>query len=325
MHTSDTAVKPADAIVAVDVGATWTRAALVDGLGQITGKRQVATPADGDRDALLAPLLALVDELLGDHPDAAPRAIGIASIGPLDAASGTITGRPPNVGEGWRGLPLGPAFADRYNLPCAVERDTNVSALGEHAFGAARGAEDFIYLTVSSGIGGAIFSRGRLLTGAHGVAGELGHIPVDFDGPVCGCGRRGCAEAIASGTALGSAGRAAVADGSWPDGPPHASARDVGAAAEAGTPAPQAIMARARAAFAAFAVGLVNAFDPPLIVVGGAVAVAEGDRLLDPARAAVKAYALGRAVQNVQIVPAALGPDNGLIGCLPLVGPENKE
>jgi glucokinase len=299
-------------IVAVDIGATWIRTALADGRGNLHGKAQLPTPRDGTADEILAPLLAAIDALLASRAPSAPQptAIGISAMGPVDARTGTLAGRPPNLGDGWRDLPLGPALSNRYNLPATVGRDTNVAALGERFYGAARGREDFIYLTVSSGIGGAVVSDGRLLTGAHGYGGELGHMPVDLSGPPCGCGLHGCIEAIVSGTALAAqARRLHLGD----------DARDLLAAAGAGHPEATKIMDNARTAFAQFAVGLVNAFDPSAIVVGGAVAHAEGERLLAPARTAINDYALARARQDVQLLPAALGADNGLIGCLPLV------
>jgi glucokinase len=299
-------------IVAVDIGATWIRTALADGRGNLHGKAAIATPRDGTAEAILAPLHAAIDALLASRAPTQPQptAIGVAAMGPLDSATGTLTGRPPNLGDGWRDLPLGPALSNRYNLPTTVGRDTNVAALGERFYGAARGREDFIYLTVSSGIGGAVVSDGRLLTGAHGFGGELGHMPVDLSGPPCGCGLHGCIEAIVSGTALArEAQHLQLGD----------NARDLLTAAGAGHPQAAAVMEHARGAFAQFAVGLVNAFDPSAIVVGGAVAIAEGERLLAPAREAINTYALARARQDVKVLPAALGADNGLIGCLPLV------
>ncbi|WP_051223519.1 ROK family protein [Conexibacter woesei] len=299
-------------IVAVDIGATWIRTALADGRGNLHGKAQLPTPRDGTADEILAPLFAATDALLASRAPTAPQptAIGVAAMGPIDARTGTLAGRPPNLGDGWRDLPLGPALSNHHNLPTTVGRDTNVAALGERFYGAARGREDFIYLTVSSGIGGAVVSDGHLLTGAHGFGGELGHMPVDLSGPPCGCGLHGCIEAIVSGTALArQAQRLQLGD----------DARDLLAAAAAGHPEATKVMDNARAAFAQFAVGLVNAFDPSAIVVGGAVAHAEGERLLAPARTAINDYALARARQDVHVLPAALGADNGLIGCLPLV------
>ncbi len=225
----------------------------------------------------------------------------------------------------------------------SCERDTNVAALGEHAYGAAKGVDDFVYLTVSTGLGGAIFSRGRLLTGASGVAGELGHIPVMVGGPVCGCGGVGHLEALCSGTAIARAGRDAgigvrrdANGGALPPAgvaPAGATAvadslaltaADVTAAEQAGDERAAAIMRRAREAFAAGVVGIVNALNPRLIVVGGGIARAEGERLLGPARAAVAAHALAPAAAVVEVVPAALGDDVGLIGCVPLVAGEKE-
>jgi glucokinase len=239
-----------------------------------------------------------------------PVAVGVAAVGPLDARRGTLLG-PPNLGPGYRDLNLATPLRHSFGLPVYLERDTNVAALGEHAYGAARGVDDFVYLTVSTGLGGAIFAGGRLYLGATGVAGELGHLPVMLDGPQCGCGGTGHLEALCSGTGIARAGREA--------GLAASDAADVAAAERAGDSRAAAVMERARTAFAFGVVGIVNALNPRLIVVGGGVARAEGERLLGPARAAIARQALAPAAAAVELVPAALGDDVGLVGCLELV------
>jgi glucokinase len=166
-----------------------------------------------------------------------------------------------------------------------------------------------------------------LLHGPDGTAGELGHLLVDLDGPPCGCGARGHLEAIASGAAVARAAREAVCSGESPllravadrTGPEHISAADVAAAEEAGDPGAAAIMERARRAFAAAMVVIVDVFNPTLVVVGGSIARAQGDRLLQPARDAVRATAFRTPGRRVSVVSAALGDDVSLVGCLPLV------
>lgn len=332
------------AVLAIDLGATWTRAAVVSRAGEVAARSAAHTPADGAPERLAEAVLVVAGQALaaaGVGGDGVV-AVGVASVGPLDAHAGVLFA-PPNLGGGYRGLDLATPLRRRFDVPVFVQRDTNVAALGEHAYGAAKGVDDFVYLTVSTGLGGAIFSRGRLLTGASGVAGELGHIPVMVGGPVCGCGGVGHLEALCSGTAIARAGRDAgigvrrdANGGALPPAgvaPAGATAvadslaltaADVTAAEQAGDERAAAIMRRAREAFAAGVVGIVNALNPRLIVVGGGIARAEGERLLGPARAAVAAHALAPAAAVVEVVPAALGDDVGLIGCVPLVAGEKE-
>src|SRR6185295_8540428 len=135
--------------------------------------------------------------------------IGLSSPGPVDPTTGFVL-EPPNLGPDFRDIPLAPALGEALGLPAFLDRDTNVAALGEHAFGAAKGEDDFIYLTVSTGVGGAIVTGGELLHGPDGLAGELGHVPVSLDGPRCGCGGIGHVEAYASGAGLAKLAKAAV-------------------------------------------------------------------------------------------------------------------
>src|SRR6185369_2936770 len=158
----------------------------------------------------------------------------------------------------FRDVPLAPALADALGLPAFLDRDTNIAALGERAFGAAQGEDDFIYLTVSTGVGGAIVTGGELLHGPDGLAGELGHVPVSLDGPRCGCGGVGHVEAYASGAGLAKLAQAAVAGGESPFlaqragevGADRLSAVDVSAGERAGDPTCVGLMTRARRAVA---------------------------------------------------------------------------
>ncbi len=153
-----------------------------------------------------------------------PIAVGIAAPGPLDPATGTLID-PPNLRGDWWGFPLAPTIGEALGLPWAIGKDTNVNILGERDFGAGEGSDDLVYLTISTGIGGAAISGGQPIVGPDGVAGELGHMTVDMDGPTCGCGGVGHLEALASGTGIANAARA-VARGrsrrrlSWRASPP---------------------------------------------------------------------------------------------------------
>jgi glucokinase len=207
-------------------------------------------------------------------------------------------------------------------------KDTNVAILGERDFGAGEGSGDLIYLTISTGVGGAALTGGRPLLGPDMVGGELGHMTVDMDGPICGCGGKGHLEALASGTGIAGAARAALADGA--DAPELArmaaevapaplTAVHVSDAADLGDPAAGVIIERARRAVALAVVSIVNVFGPDAVILGGGIALAWGERLIAPARAAVAESAFRTQADRVRVVQAALGDDVGLIGTVPLV------
>lgn len=238
---------------------------------------------------------------------------------------------PPNVAA-LHDAPLADEIENRLGLPAYLERDTNVAALAEHWRGVARGCRDFIYVTVSTGLGGALYLDGRLLLGPDGTAGEIGHVCLIADGgPPCGCGGSGHLEAIVSGSGLAAGARDALqADLSTRlVGPSEFLAaraaagpltgKDVADGELAGDQVCEALMERARRAFAIACVGWVNAFNPERIVVGGTIADRQGERLLNPARAEVAATGLSSPSKRVQIVPSSFGDDVGLVGSWPLV------
>jgi glucokinase len=251
--------------------------------------------------------------------------IGISSPGPVDPWRGVVL-QTPNLGPGFVDVPIADELGRRLGLPAYLERDTNVAALGEMAFGAARDCPDFIYLTVSTGVGGAIVSEGRIFHGPDGTAGELGHTPVSMEG-VCGCGAVGHLEAFLGGASMARIAREAVADGRSPflearvaqKGVEAIEARDIAEGEDAGDAMCRAIMERGRRAFAVACVGFVDALNPTRIVVGGAISDAQGERLLGPARAEVAATAFRTPRGRVRIVPAELGGDVSLAGGHPLV------
>jgi glucokinase len=265
------------------------------------------------------------DEVAADVADAIT-GIGVSSPGPVDPRTGYVV-EPPNLGPAFRDIPLAPELGKALSLPAFLDRDTNVAALGERAFGAARGYDDFIYLTVSTGVGGAIVTNGRILHGPDGLAGELGHVPVTLDGPRCGCGGIGHVEAYASGAGLAKLARAIVEEGrsgflaerarTNPDG--VLTAVDVSAGEHAGDAACVELMTRARRAVAVGCVGYINAFNPHRIVIGGSIAEAEGERLLDEVRTAIRTEAFEAVARPVTVVPAGLGGDVSLAGAHPLV------
>jgi len=316
-------------VLALDLGGTQIRAAVVQPDGSRLARVAGETPTERGPSAVVAACV----EALGAARDAAPASvrdalvgIGISSPGPVDPHAGTVVS-PPNLGAGFLDIPLADVVESALGLPTYLDRDTNVAALGEAAYGAGRGEPDFVYLTISTGIGGAIVSDGRLFHGPDGMAGELGHVPVALDGPRCGCGGFGHLEAVASGTALAREARAAAFSGdsrylaarAASLGADELSARDVAEGEDAGDPTCAALMERARRALATACVGFVNAFNPHRIIVGGSIAQAQGDRMLGVVRTVVAQEAFGRLAAAVEIVQPQLGPDVSLAGAYPLV------
>jgi len=239
-------------------------------------------------------------------------AVGCAAPGPLDHRTGLVHQAPNLVG--FKEFPLGPRLSDALDgLTVFVDRDTAMAAIAEHAIGAARGARDFIYVTVSTGLGGTIVSGGHMLRGATNTAGEIGHWPVAFqldtsrdadaDLPRCGCGSFGCAESFAAGRNVADA--YGVAD-----------AAEVYAAAAQGEPRAMTIVTRAERAVANLAVGLVNVLNPALIVVGGSIADNQPAHVLEPMRRAIAERAFRAPAAAVRVVPAALGGDVGMLGAV---------
>jgi glucokinase len=317
-------------VLALDLGGTHLRTAVVTQDGRIHQRRRTRTPVAAGGEAIVAAAIAELTAVRtawladGGQP---PGAVGISAPGPLDPRGGVIID-PPNMGDTFKGLVLGPRLTDALGVPFALERDTNVAILGETAYGASRGFDDVVYLTVSTGIGGAVITGGRLLSGPDGVAGELGHLSLDHAGPPCGCGGRGHLERLASGSGMARSAREALAAGEpAPElariaaeiAPHPLEAIHVDQAAAAGDPVARAIVERAVSAFAAAMVSIVDVFGPDRVVVGGGIAMAWGDRLLGPAREAIAATAFRVQAARVRVVPAELGDDVGLIGTVPLV------
>jgi glucokinase len=316
-------------VLALDLGGTQVRAAVILPDGSRVARIATETPKAKGPDAVVAACVEALRMSRARAPREIAQAvagIGVSSPGPIDPWRGVIV-EPPNLGPEFHDIPIAPPLEEALQLPVYLERDTNVAALAEQSFGAARDCPDFLYLTVSTGIGGAIVSAGQLIYGPDASAGELGHVPVNLDGPVCGCGGIAHLEAYAAGAGLARFAREAVAAGTSPfladraaaDGVDALGAHDVADGEDAGDAVCGVLMAQARTAFSVACAGYVNIFNPSRIVVGGTIAEKQGDRLLGPARDYVARYSLKTPRRRVQIVSAELGPDVSLVGALPIV------
>ena len=312
-------------VLAIDLGGTQIRTALITPDQGVHARRAEPTRGDEGVDAVLHRIVQLAAATRADAAAAglpAPAGVGISSPGPLDPSRGLVLA-PPNL-EGWRDIPLRDVVAEGLGLPAFLERDTNVAAQAEWHYGAARGSADLVYITVSTGVGAGAIIGGRPLRGPMGTAGEFGHLVVDIDGPPCGCGGVGHVEAIASGTALARRGSELVRRGQAPGlaalarGGSPIDASTVASAAEAGDGASRDLLERAWVAIGAMCGSIVNVLNPEVIVIGGGIAE-HHPRLFEVARAELRRRALPILVDSVRIVPAALGSDVSLIGALPIV------
>ena len=312
-------------VLAIDLGGTQIRAALITPDLAVHARRAVPTRDEEGVEAVVARLCAVAAEALADARTAhlpLPVGVGISGPGPLDPWRGVVVA-PPNL-AGWRDVPLAAQVAEALALPTFLERDTNVAVLAEWRHGAARGARTAVYVTISTGIGGGIIVDGRPLIGPDGTAGEVGHIVVDLDGPRCGCGGIGHVEAIASGTALARDARTLLEGGEAPRlAQLAASGAEVDAAllaraADEGDGACADLLARAWLAIGAMCVSLVNVLNPDLIVIGGSIAE-HRPALFAVVRDEIERHAFGVPASRVRVEHAALGDDVSLVGMLPIV------
>lgn len=273
-------------VLAIDIGGTKHSVALFQNRSMV---RRAAYPTDssGGRDWMIEHLREVTTEWLRDG--AAPDGCGIGFGGPVDFPNQRV-GRSMHVG-GWQDFPLSAALERELGIPCRMDNDANLGALGEWRFGAGQGAQSLLYVTLSTGIGAGIVLDGKIMRGADSLAGELGHIPLDADGPECSCGGRGCFEALCSGRAIEAR-----------EGRPAADLLG-DAAFRAGY---VAVLARGLRA----AILLLN---PHRIVIGGGISNA-GDILFAALRAELKKQMPLSLPMRVDVQPAALGDDSVLWG-----------
>lgn len=298
--------------VGIDVGGTKIAGARVTEGGAVVARTVAPARAD-DPEATLATMIACAREVRS--PDVV--AIGVGAAGLADVASGSVR-YAPNLA--WREFPITARLRDALGLPVRLDNDATAAAWAEYRFGAGRGHRHLLLVTVGTGLGGGMVSDGRLQRGAHGFAGEIGHIIVEPEGPRCGCGNRGCWERVASGWTIEELGRAAIDDPTCLiatlAGGDRAAVRGplVTEAARAGDPGAIAIFGRVGARLGEGIAGLVNVLDPEIVIVGGGVSAA-GELLLEPTRAAFAAAVEAPEHRPpVPIVAAELGSDAGAIG-----------
>ena len=302
--------------LAVDIGGTKLAAGLVEPAGRVLTWAQVPTPRDLDAEQLWRTLDALITEVLassGVAPAADLAGCGCGCGGPMEWPAGVVS--PLNI-PAWRGFPLRARLTDRLGgVPVRVHNDAICMVAAEHWRGAGRGRDNVLGMVVSTGVGGGLVLDGRLIKGASGNAGHIGHVVVDPDtGPLCGCGGRGCAEAIARGPALVTW---AQAEGWRPD-QKDATAKDLATDGALGHPIGLAAMRRAGRALGIAIASATSLCDLEVVSVGGGLSQA-GPLLFDPLEEALRAHAKLDFTRQVRVVPAALGQSAGLVGAAALI------
>jgi glucokinase len=308
-------------VIAVDFGGTNIRSAFFPADDNHPTKQiKKATKAEEGPEAVINRMVGAIEDVLPLQREGLR--IGIASPGPLDPFRGIIL-KTPNL-PGWDGIPLADEISNRVRCPVVINNDANLAALGEWKHGAGRGLNDLIYLTISTGIGGGVISQGQMLLGARGLAGELGHMRVVQDGPLCGCGQRGHLEAIASGTSIARIVRDRIKAGETSileemiENLEDLNTVDIGKAAEKGDPLAISAVENAGKAIGSHIASLVHAFNPDRIIIGGGVSQL-GDLLFTPIRKTLAEEIIHPAyIQDLKVVPAELGDDAGLIGAMVL-------
>ena len=311
--------------IGIDVGGTNVKIALVDGEGKIIYSNSVPTYAQMGYEYTVNNIKQAIRDLMKEtNTDAKEiEGIGFDFPGQVDYKTGVVK-LAPNI-PGWVNVPIAQMIEEEFNIPTRIDNDVRCAALGELKFGAGKGCENFVCITVGTGIGSGLVINGQLVRGAANAAGEIGHIKLQMNGgPICGCGDTGCLEAFASGPSIVAMAQEYLNGGKSTKFREMAGADGeitpyiVAKAAEAGDPVAKRIFEIVGTYIGMGLVSVINLLNPEKVIIGGGVAAA-GDLLLDPIRKTIKERAMVVAGNSVEIVPAELGNSAGVIGASMLV------
>jgi glucokinase len=315
-----------DIMVGVDMGGTSLRALVVNSKNKVLAVEKTPTRRDQKSVGLISDIAGVVEDAV-EAAGVRRKDLGAVSIGApgaVNPARGLVHDAP-NLG--WKDVPLGPKLEELLDVPVLVENDVNVGVMGEYALGAGRGAQELVGIFVGTGIGGGIISRGELYEGCRGAAGEVGHMVLDVDGPLCGCGRHGCAEALASRTAMEREVRAAIREGAKSLIPAIMKERNktrmtssiIARALKKRDPLMRAVIRHAEYYLGILVANVVNMLDPECVVIGGGIAERLQEEYVAPIRkTAYKYFLCRRDVRHVKIVPGILGDNAGALGAVVL-------
>jgi len=307
-------------VLSVDLGGSKILTAVVNSKGNMLSRDHSVTPAAKGPEAVIQAILESIQRTLNQASISAAEleAICLGAPGLSNPETGVVFTSPHL--PGWKDVPLRDIIRGKTGIKTILINDANAAAFGELCFGAAKGARNFIYITLSTGIGGGIIIDGRIYAGYLGTAGEIGHMTIETNGPKCNCGNTGCWETLASGTALAREARQRIAAGAktsileYSNGDiQKVTAETVHNAARQGDALAEELIAQTGYYVGVGLANLINILNPELIVIGGGLS-SIGDRLLKPAYKAAEERAYGTAFKSVRFARAELGRNSGVIG-----------
>jgi glucokinase len=301
-------------VLAADFGGTHLRAALVNEDGVVVHRHDLQTPAEATPESIIGQVVDLLAQTAAGA-DTPPSGVCIATAGLIDADAGKVI-LAPNI-AGFRNLVLTTPISERLGVPAFIENDASAAALGEFRFGAGRGTRNLLHVTLGTGVGGGLVIEGRLYRGSRGLAGEIGHIVIDPAGPRCGCGSRGCLEAMMSGIAFAERARRLIAANKSDAlrdavGSREPTGADLYQAAKLGDIASEAEIRNGGHLLGLGLGSLINVLNPDAVTLSGGL-LAMGEMLLAPAREAMFSLAYGPAA-GTEVRLGELGDDGGLLG-----------
>lgn len=308
--------------IGIDVGGTNVKLALVNDKGNILYSNSVPTRAEMGYEYTVNNIKQAIKDLMAETKASNIEGIGFDFPGQIDYKNGIVR-LAPNI-PGWVNIPIVQIIEDEFKIPTRIDNDVHCAALGELNFGAGKGCENFICMTVGTGIGSGIVINGKLVRGASNAAGELGHIKLQMhDGPICGCGDTGCLEAFASGPSIVAMAEDYIRGGKSTKFREMANGGQITPyivceAAKAGDPVAQRIFTIMGEYIGVGLASVVNLLNPEKIIIGGGVADA-GEILLEPLTETLKKRAMKIAGSAVEVVPAQLGNTAGVIGASLLI------
>ncbi|WP_100407853.1 ROK family protein [Bacillus solitudinis] len=309
-------------ILGVDLGGTQIRVGLFTEKGELIEKKTTLTLAEEGPTAVIERLKELIYEVshsvVQQHGKESILGIGIGCPGPLDVFDGIVKS-PPNL-KGWINIPLRQILEDEFSMPVYLNNDANAAVLGEYYFGNGKGKRNIVYLTISTGVGSGVIDNGQLQLGNNGSAAEVGHMIINPNGPLCGCGNNGCVEVYVSGTGIErrmktkfseETPNSVLREHEW-------NTREIFSAAQKDHPLALEVVEETKRYLGVVLVNIIHLYNPQVIIFGGGVSKV-GDYLIKPAVEFAKKQAMKPMGDQVDFLPAFLGDDVGLIGAASLV------
>lgn len=311
-------------VVGIDLGGTKISGALADLDGKVLAQYTVQTLASEGEEAVLNRIVEVITKVMSDSNKGSDeiKSIGIGSPGPLDAKNGIII-TTPNLP--FKNFSLVSPIKSKFGIDTYLDNDANVAAIGEYIFGAGKGTKNMVFITVSTGIGGGAIINGNIYRGNTSNALEVGHTTLVEDGPRCNCGNYGCAEALASGTAIGKRAKEAIEGGAETSLKQYkdVTSYEVFVEAKKGDKVAKEILDKCLNYLGICVANIVNTFDPQRVIIGGGVSKG-GDIVFEKVREVVNKRCFKAMAEACEILPAGLGTDAGVIGAVALAILESK-